>query len=64
MTQINYNFRSATESLLGHVSGSLGGIRGVYQRYDYAAEKREAVIRWESYIASLLQTAAPNILAA
>ena len=43
-----------TEALLGHVSGSLGGIRGVYQRYDYAAEKREAITLWEKYIASLV----------
>lgn len=43
-----------TESLLGHVSGSLGGIRGVYQRYDYAREKREAIFLWEAHVASLL----------
>jgi integrase len=45
-----------TEALLGHVSGSLGGIRGVYQRYDYAAEKREAITRWESHLTMLLKT--------
>lgn len=44
-----------TEALLGHVSGSLGGIRGVYQRYDYAKEKREAIDQWELYVLSLLK---------
>lgn len=43
-----------TESLLGHVSGSLGGIRAIYQRYDYAKEKREAINLWETHVASLL----------
>jgi integrase len=43
-----------TESLLGHTSGSLGGIRAIYQRYDYANEKREAITLWEKHVASLL----------
>jgi hypothetical protein len=43
-----------TESLLGQVSGNLGGIRGVYQRYDYAKEKRQAISLWEQQVASLL----------
>jgi integrase len=43
-----------TEALLGHVSGSLGGIRGVYQRYDYAKEKREAILLWEVHVLALL----------
>jgi integrase len=45
-----------TEALLGHVSGSLGGIRGIYQRYDYATEKRDAILQWESHLATLLKT--------
>lgn len=43
-----------TESLLGHTSGSLGGIRAIYQRYDYANEKREAVALWDAHVGSLL----------
>jgi integrase len=35
-----------TEAVLGHVSGSRAGIAGVYQRHDYAAEKRAALRRW------------------
>lgn len=44
-----------TESLLGHTSGSLGGIRAVYQRYDYADEKCEAIELWEDHVSSLLR---------
>jgi len=29
-----------TEAVLNHISGSRGGIAGVYQRHDWAAEKR------------------------
>lgn len=35
-----------TESVLNHVSGSRAGIVGVYQRHDYAAEKRSALDAW------------------
>ena len=31
------------EALLGHTGGSRAGIVGVYQRHDFAAEKRAAV---------------------
>ena len=39
-----------TEAVLNHVSGSRGGIVGVYQRYAYDAEKREALDRWAAHI--------------
>ncbi|WP_033924857.1 tyrosine-type recombinase/integrase [Sphingomonas sp. 35-24ZXX] len=35
-----------TEAVLNHVSGSKGGIAGVYQRHDWAAEKRTALDAW------------------
>ena len=35
-----------TEAVLNHVSGSRAGIVGVYQRHDYAAEKRAALDAW------------------
>ena len=34
------------EKVLNHVSGSFGGIVGVYQRYEYKAEKAEALKIW------------------
>ncbi|PYC48186.1 integrase [Litorivita pollutaquae] len=35
-----------TEAVLNHVSGTGGGIVGVYQRHDYATEKRDALSAW------------------
>jgi len=35
-----------TEAVLNHVSGSRAGIVGVYQRHDWADEKRDALNRW------------------
>ena len=34
------------EKVLNHTSGSFGGIVGVYQRHDFAAEKRDALDAW------------------
>ncbi|HEX3943325.1 MAG TPA: tyrosine-type recombinase/integrase [Rhizomicrobium sp.] len=42
------------EALLNHISGSRAGIVGVYQRYDYRQEMREAVQKWEQHIQALL----------
>jgi hypothetical protein len=39
-----------TESILNHASGSRGGIVGVYQRHQYADEKREALNRWAAHV--------------
>ncbi len=38
------------EKVLNHASGSFSGVVGVYQRHDYAAEKREALDLWSSQI--------------
>lgn len=43
-----------TEAILNHVSGSKGGVAGVYQRHDWAAEKRAALEAWASDIERLL----------
>jgi integrase len=42
------------ERLLNHVSGSFGGIVGVYQRYDYMPEMRDAIVRWERHVAEII----------
>lgn len=39
-----------TEAVLNHVSGARSGIAGVYQRYDWRDEKREALSQWASYV--------------
>ena len=42
------------ERLLNHVSGSFGGIVGVYQRYDFMPEMREAIKKWETHVRRLV----------
>jgi integrase len=41
------------ERLLNHISGSFGGIVGVYQRYDFLPEMREAIVKWERHLQNL-----------
>jgi integrase len=43
-----------TEKVLNHTSGSFRGIVGVYQRHEYAAEKRDALQRWATHIEGLV----------
>jgi integrase len=42
------------EKVLNHASGSFRGIVGVYQRHDFAAEKRDALARWADHIDSIV----------
>jgi integrase len=44
-----------TEAILGHTSGSRGGIVGVYQRHHYAEEKREALEVWGAHVTALVE---------
>lgn len=46
-----------TEAVLNHVSGSKGGIAGVYQRHDWKAEKRAALDAWARHLALLFAKA-------
>ena len=41
------------EKILNHVSGSFGGVQGVYQRHDFADEKRRALEGWAAHLRSL-----------
>ena len=43
-----------TEAVLNHVSGSRAGIVGVYQKHDYAAEKRAALDAWARRLAAIV----------
>lgn len=43
------------ERLLNHVSGSFGGIVGVYQRYDFMPEMRGAIEKWEKHALKLVE---------
>jgi integrase len=44
-----------TEAVLNHVSGTRGGIAGVYQRHDWANEKRAALDAWASHIVAIAE---------
>ena len=49
-----------TEAVLNHISGSRGGIAGVYQRHDWAAEKRAALDAWSEHVVSILRGRTPT----
>jgi integrase len=53
-----------TEAVLNHISGSRGGIAGVYQRHDWAAEKRAALDAWAAHLMAIVEgrAASPNVL--
>jgi integrase len=38
------------EKVLNHTSGSFAGIVGVYQRHDFADEKRQALDKWATHL--------------
>jgi integrase len=39
-----------TEAVLNHLSGSRAGVVGIYQRHDWAEEKRAAVDAWSAHL--------------
>jgi len=43
-----------TEAVLNHISGTGSGIVAVYQRHDYADEKRQAVEAWGQFVFELV----------
>lgn len=51
-----------TEAALNHVSGPGGGIVAVYQRHDYADEKRQALEAWAWFVAELVEGKAGNVV--
>ena len=51
-----------TEAVLNHVSGTGGGIVAVYQRHDFADEKRRALDAWADYVDRLIDDKSDNVL--
>jgi integrase len=49
------------ERALNHVSGSFGGIVGVYQHYSFADEKRRALETWAAFVKSLVDGMPANV---
>lgn len=54
-----------TEQILNHVSGSRAGIVGLYQRHDFASEKRAALDAWGEHVIAVVEgrVAPDNVLA-
>jgi hypothetical protein len=50
------------EALLNHLSGSKGGVAGVYNRATYAAEKRSALDLWAAHVAALVAGKPLNVI--
>jgi hypothetical protein len=44
-----------TEAVLNHISGSRGGIAGVYQPHDWANEKRAALDAWAAHVLAIAE---------
>jgi integrase len=54
-----------TEQVLNHISGSRAGIVGVYQRHDFASEKRAALDAWGAHVLAVVEgrAATDNVVA-
>ncbi len=50
-----------TEAVLNHVSGTRGGIVGIYQRHDWAVEKRAALEAWAAHLKAAVEGADASI---
>jgi integrase len=42
------------DAAINHTSGKISGVAAVYNRYSYAAEKREAMDKWGAYVEKLV----------
>lgn len=45
------------ERILNHVSGTFGGVAGVYNRFQYLDEMRRALAMWEAHLAKAIKNA-------
>jgi integrase len=45
-----------TEKMLNHVSGTFGGVTGVYQRYDFLPEIRDALTVYETHLRKVIES--------
>ncbi len=48
------------EKLLNHTSGSFAGVAGIYQRHDFADEKRRALEVWGRHVLALTRAPQPS----
>jgi integrase len=50
------------EAVLNHRSGTRRGVAGVYNRFNYAGEKRAALEAWARFVAQLVDGKADNVV--
>lgn len=50
------------EAVLNHRSGTRRGVSGIYNRFDYADEKRAALDAWARYVIQLVDGGADNVV--
>ena len=50
------------EAVLNHASGSVSGVAAIYNRHDYAAEKRAALEAWGRYVLGLVAERPANVV--
>jgi integrase len=50
------------EAVLNHRSGTRRGVAGVYNRFDYAAEKRDALEAWARHVLALVEGQPDNVV--
>ena len=43
------------DKVLNHQTGTISGVAAVYQRHEFLAERKDAMERWGSHVASLLK---------
>jgi integrase len=59
MQRLGVNLQTV-EAVLGHTSGSRAGVVGIYQRHDYANEKRAALEAWGEHVQSITKDLGPR----
>ncbi len=59
MTRLGVRIEVA-DKILNHVSGKLGGIVGVYQKYEFAPERKVALNKWAEFVAGLTRLRRPG----
>lgn len=50
------------ERLLNHADGELGGVAGIYNRYQYLPDMRAALETWNGYVRALMQPAESGVV--
>ena len=50
------------EKVLNHATGQLSGVAGVYNRWGYSDEKRDALGAWARHLENLIRPSATNVI--